>query len=95
VKLLVVERFKGVVTDTVDVTTGLGLGDCSRGPLGKGHSYLIYAWSVSKDSELFLALCSGTRPFPDEQDRASYHQRHARELELLRKLAKRTRAAAP
>jgi hypothetical protein len=59
-KFAVTEAFSGVEGKAVEVSTGLGGGDCGY-TFMKGTSYLVYA-SRSKDGTLSTGICSRTRP---------------------------------
>lgn len=61
-KFTVTEAFSGVEGTTVEVSTGLGGGDCGY-TFARGASYLVYA-SRSKDGTLGTSICSRTRPAP-------------------------------
>ena len=59
-KFAVTEAFSGVEGKAVDVSTGLGGGDCGY-TFKKGTSYLVYAIR-SEDGTLSTGICSRTRP---------------------------------
>lgn len=59
VQLSVQRRFKGSVTDKVEVLTSKT--DCGY-PFKKGKTYLIYAWRQQPDGQLLVSDCSPTKP---------------------------------
>jgi hypothetical protein len=88
VKVRVNEQFKGKRLMEVSFNTGTGRGDCSLGPLRDAEQYLFYAWPSADGNHLDIAMCSGTRRFPEEDDR-EWVARHNAELAILRKLARK------
>lgn len=61
VKFTVTEAFSGVEGETVEVSTGLGGGDCGYGFV-TGTSYLVYAYRQGTTGRLTTGICTRTRP---------------------------------
>ena len=60
VKIEVDSLWKGDLSETVIVQTGIGGGDCGF-PFEVGESYLIYAYGSAKDNSLGTGICSRTQ----------------------------------
>src|ERR1035441_6789281 len=72
------EAFKGVTAPSIEVSTGLGMGDCGF-PFRPGHSYLVYAYfSKEGDRHLETGICTRTVDARSEE--------HTSELQSLRHL---------
>ena len=74
----VVQPFSGVEGTEVEVSTGLGGGDCGYG-FRKGETYLVYAYGGGDGKGLGTGICTRTRPVSEA----------AEDLEYLRGLAGR------
>lgn len=71
VRLLVKEVFRGVSIPEVDVTTGLGGGDCGFG-FQIGKDYLVYAYERETDHKLETGICTRTSPLAKAQQDITY-----------------------
>lgn len=69
VRLAVLESFKGIDSQAVDVVTGQGGGDCGY-DFKVNESYLIYAWE--EKGKLSTGICSRTRPMADALEDLEY-----------------------
>jgi hypothetical protein len=61
VRFAVTRAFKGIQGTSVEVTTGIGGGDCGF-KFEKGGRYLVYARRTKDGSRLATSICSRTRP---------------------------------
>jgi hypothetical protein len=78
-KFTVEQSFLGLQAMEVEVSTGMGSGDCGY-DFKLGSRYLVYAYEVSKAKRLRTSICSRTKPFDDLGE----------DLEFLRSVASRS-----
>jgi hypothetical protein len=71
VTLTVLEAYSGVQTQTVEVTTGSGGGDCGF-PFREGAEYVVYAQRGDRSGPLTVSLCSRTRELAQARDDLDY-----------------------
>lgn len=67
----VVEGFRGINTQRVDVTTGTGGGDCGYA-FQRGETYMVYAYTDSATGRLATGICSRTKPLRDAANDLAY-----------------------
>jgi hypothetical protein len=60
VRISIDEAFRGVEGAEIEVTTGLGGGDCGFG-FRRSRQYLVYAYRDKDDQKLYTGICSRTR----------------------------------
>jgi hypothetical protein len=77
-RFTVLQPFSGVAGSEVEVSTGLGGGDCGYG-FKRGETYLVYAYGGREGQGLATGICTRTRHVSDA----------AEDLEFLRGLAGR------
>lgn len=77
-KFSVEQSFLGIQSTEVEVSTGLGGGDCGYG-FKLGSRYVVYAYQSSKANRLTTSICSRTKPFDDATE----------DVEFLRTLGSR------
>ncbi|HEX8148706.1 MAG TPA: carboxypeptidase regulatory-like domain-containing protein [Pyrinomonadaceae bacterium] len=77
-KFTVLQPFSGVAGTEVEVSTGLGGGDCGYG-FKRGETYLVYAYGGRDGRALATGICTRTRPVSEA----------AEDLEFLRGLGAR------
>jgi hypothetical protein len=65
------ESFFGVEGKDVEVTSGLGNGDCGIN-FGEGRTYLVYAHRDPKTKRLYVGICSRTQPLITAADDLVY-----------------------
>jgi len=70
VRFAVIDPFRGVTGETIEVNTGSGGGDCGY-KFEANESYLVYAWR-SEDGVLSTGICSRTRPLTAAADDLAY-----------------------
>ncbi len=71
VRFTVQQGFKGVGTETVEVETGMGGGDCGY-PFKMAEVYLVYAYRHPERHALVTGICSRTRPLAGATEDLSY-----------------------
>ena len=60
VRISIDEAFRGVEGAEIEVTTGLGGGDCGFG-FRRSQQYLVYAYRDKDDQKLYTSICNRTR----------------------------------
>lgn len=63
--------YRGISTDEVDVSTGLGGGDCGYG-FEKGKQYLVYAYRSEQSADLHTGICTRTCPIAEATEDLAY-----------------------
>jgi protocatechuate 3,4-dioxygenase beta subunit len=66
-KFTVEQSFLGIQTIEVEISTGMGGGDCGYG-FKLGSRYVIYAYQFPKTNRLTTSICTRTKPFDDSGD---------------------------
>ncbi len=64
VRFAVTERFVGAIENVVEVTTGMGGGDCGI-DFERGRGYLVYAYRNQTTRELYTGICTRTADLED------------------------------
>lgn len=70
VKFAIIDAFRGVTGETVDVLTGSGGGDCGY-RFEMNESYLVYGWK-NDEGNFSTGICSRTRKLSDAVDDLAY-----------------------
>ena len=78
-KFMVEQSFLGVQAMEIEVSTGMGGGDCGY-DFKLGSRYVVYAHQFSKANRLTTSICTRTKPFDDSGE----------DLEFLRSLGSRS-----
>jgi carboxypeptidase family protein len=77
VRFSLIEAFRGVTGQTVEVWTGLGGGDCGY-DFKQGDRYFVYAYRNQEDGKLGAGICSRTAPLSNASADLEYARAVAR-----------------
>jgi 5-hydroxyisourate hydrolase-like protein (transthyretin family) len=61
IRVAITEAYRGVEGGQIEISTGLGGGDCGY-PFKVNQAYLIYAFRSKEDGKLHASICTRTRP---------------------------------
>lgn len=70
-RVAITHAYRGVEGGQVEISTGLGGGDCGYG-FSLNKTYLIYAFRSEQDGKLHTSICSRTRPISDIADDVAF-----------------------